>query len=335
MPAETATSVWRLLTGAAGVINMLSGILGRKVGMTQLFGPNGTALPATVIQAGPVTVTQVKTAPTDGYEAVQIGFDPTKRATRPILGHLGHNLPVTPSQRRRQQQQSSKERQKAREARAEAGAKAEATAADETEADETATQTEADEAEARGTATTQAGKGKGADKASRRGRRGRGQALGPFRVLREVRVLDGAPVKIGEVVNVGIFRIGEEVDVIGTSKGKGFAGVMKRHGFRGGPRTHGQSDRARAPGSIGPGTTPGRVLKGTRMAGRMGNERVTVKHLEVLQADPDRNLLVLRGSVPGPNGGLIMVRKIAGQTALMEHLHVERALEAPHETPQG
>ena len=319
---------------------MLSGILGRKVGMTQLFGPNGTALPATVIEAGPVTVTQVKTTPTDGYEAVQIGYDPTRHATRPILGHLGHSLPQTQSQRRRQQQQASKERQRARAAKAEAEAKVEAKAEaeGEAEADEAATQTEADEAEARGTATArEGGKGadKGADKASRRGRRGRGQALGPFRVLREVRVLDGAPVKVGEVVNVGMFRIGEEVDVIGTSKGKGFAGVMKRHGFGGGPRTHGQSDRARAPGSIGPGTTPGRVLKGTRMAGHMGNARVTVKQLEVLQADPERNLLVLRGSVPGPNGGLIMVRKIAGQTALMEHLHVERALEAPHETPQG
>ena len=101
-----------------------------------------------------------------------------------------------------------------------------------------------------------------------------------------------------------MFNVGEQVDLIGTSKGKGFAGVMKRHGFHGGQRTHGQSDRARAPGSIGPGTTPGRVLKGTRMAGRMGNERVTVKTLEIVQADPERNLLVIKGSVPGPNGGM-------------------------------
>src|SRR5205823_12943383 len=108
-------------------------------------------------------------------------------------------------------------------------------------------------------------------------------------------------------VTVAMFSPGEEVDIIGTSKGKGFAGVMKRHGFRGGPRTHGQSDRARAPGSIGPGTTPGRVYKGTRMAGRMGNDRVTIKSLEVIQADPERNLLVVMGSVPGANGSVVMI----------------------------
>ena len=99
------------------------------------------------------------------------------------------------------------------------------------------------------------------------------------------------------------------MDIVGTSKGKGFQGGVKRHGFRGGPKTHGQSDRTRAPGSIGSGTTPGRVLKGTRMAGRMGNERVTAKKLEVIQADPERNLLVVKGSVPGANGGLLMIKK--------------------------
>jgi large subunit ribosomal protein L3 len=134
-------------------------------------------------------------------------------------------------------------------------------------------------------------------------------------VLREVKVVGSDQPAVGDTISTEIFAIGERVDVIGTSKGKGFAGVMKRHGFRGGPRTHGQSDRARAPGSIGPGTTPGRVLKGTRMAGRMGNERVTIKALEVLQADPERNLLVVMGSVPGPNGGLVMIRKGAEQLA--------------------
>jgi large subunit ribosomal protein L3 len=99
------------------------------------------------------------------------------------------------------------------------------------------------------------------------------------------------------------------VDIVGTSKGKGFQGVMKRHGFGGGPRTHGQSDRMRAPGSIGSGTTPGRVLKGTRMAGRMGNARVTVKKLQVVQSDPERNLLLVKGSVPGANGGLLTIKK--------------------------
>jgi large subunit ribosomal protein L3 len=313
---------------------MLSGILGRKVGMTQIFGPNGTAIPATVIEAGPCTVTQVKTAPTDGYEAVQIGFGQARRATRPILGHLGHALEPTPGQKRKQQQQAARERQKAREAKAAVSQPS----TDESEtAESAASETEADEAEARGEATTttapraaasakSAGKGAAQTAAARR-RRGKGAALGPFKVLREVRVMDGTAVGVGDVIDVGMFRIGEEVDAIGTSKGKGFAGVMKRHGFRGGPRTHGQSDRARAPGSIGPGTTPGRVLKGTRMAGHMGNARVTIKHLEVLQADPERHLLVLKGSVPGPNGGLIMIRKVPGQTALLEHLGVDRAPE--------
>jgi large subunit ribosomal protein L3 len=290
---------------------MLSAILGRKVGMTQIFGPNGAAVPATVIEAGPCTITQVKTVPNDGYEAVQIGYGalPPARAKRPLLGHLGHALTPTPSQRKRQQQTQARERQKAREA----AAKAE-------QPDATASEAEADEAASRGESGGKASR----RSAGTRKRRGSGAALGPFKLLREVRVIDGSAVRLGETIDVGMFRIGEEVDIIGTSKGKGFAGVMKRHGFRGGPRTHGQSDRARAPGSIGPGTTPGRVLKGTRMAGHMGHARVTVKHLEVLQADAARNLLVLKGSVPGPNGGTVMIRKVAGQTQLLAHLRTDQ-----------
>jgi large subunit ribosomal protein L3 len=119
--------------------------------------------------------------------------------------------------------------------------------------------------------------------------------------------IDG--VSVGERIDVGMLVPGERVDVVGTSKGKGFAGVMKRHNFRGGPKTHGQSDRWRAPGSIGSGTTPGRVMKGMKMAGHMGNERVTVQNLEVIRVDPDRNLIALRGAIPGPNGGLIMIKK--------------------------
>jgi large subunit ribosomal protein L3 len=114
---------------------------------------------------------------------------------------------------------------------------------------------------------------------------------------------------LGQKFDVSLFAPGDHVDVVGTSKGRGFAGVVKRHGFRGGPKTHGQSDRWRAPGSVGAGTTPGRVLKGTRMAGRMGNDRVTVKNLEVLAVDPERNLMAVKGAVPGPSGGLIMVKK--------------------------
>ena len=280
---------------------MLSALLGRKVGMTQVFGPNGAAIPVTVIEAGPCTVTQVKSAANDGYEAVQLGFGTAKlkNTPRPMLGHLGHTLQATPSQRRRQQLQQQKARQEARKKAAEA-AQASTTAA-------AATETEADEAEAAGTSAPK-GEARASSAAAKR-RAGAGQALGPFAVLREVRIVDGDFPDVGDVVDAGMFAIGERVDVIGTSKGKGFAGVMKRHGFRGGPRTHGQSDRSRAPGSIGPGTTPGRVLKGTRMAGRMGNDRVTIKELEIVQADAGRNLIAVKGSIPGPNGGLVMIRK--------------------------
>lgn len=285
---------------------MLSGLLGRKVGMTQIFGPTGAAVPVTVIEAGPCVVTQVKTADSDGYEAVQLGFGTAKlkNATRPELGHLGHTLSQTPAQRRKQQQESARARQKARR-------KVEA------ESEGAATETEADVAEA-------SGKGAKTQSGAKR-RRGAAHALGPFQVLREVKSVGGDYPAVGDAVDVGMFIAGEEVDIIGTSKGKGFAGVMKRHGFHGGPRTHGQSDRARAPGSIGPGTTPGRVLKGTRMAGRMGGERVTVKALLVVQADPERNLLLVEGSVPGPNGGLVMIRKGAAQLAVAARIGAENA----------
>lgn len=275
---------------------MLSGMLGRKVGMTQIFGANGAIIPVTIIEAGPCTVTQVKTEARDGYEAVQLGFDTieAKRATRPMLGHLGHELKATERQRREEQRTQQKARQAARQ-------KKQAT---EAEAD----QAEAAEATEAGATTASAKRG-----AKRRG--GAGKALGPFKVLREVKVVGDLPT-VGDEITVDMFAEGEEVDVIGTSKGKGFAGVMKRHGFGGGQRTHGQSDRARAPGSIGPGTTPGRVYKGTRMAGRMGNERVTVKALRIVQADPERNLLVVQGSVPGANGGLLVIRKTAVQMAV-------------------
>src|SRR5437660_8590313 len=125
-----------------------------------------------------------------------------------------------------------------------------------------------------------------------------------LRHLREVRAESDSDLTLGQKFDASLFEVGDVVDVIGTSKGKGFAGVMKRHGFHGGPKTHGQSDRWRAPGSIGAGTTPGRVLKGTRMAGRMGAERVTVKNLEVLATDPERSLLAVKGAVPGASGGL-------------------------------
>jgi len=139
--------------------------------------------------------------------------------------------------------------------------------------------------------------------------RGHLKGLGNFKYLRELRVADIKDITVGDRVDASLFQPGDLVDVSGLSKGRGFAGVVKRHGFAGGPKTHGQSDRHRAPGSIGAGTSPGRVLKGTSMAGHMGDERVTVRHLEVLEADPERNLLFLRGAVPGAKNGLILIRK--------------------------
>jgi large subunit ribosomal protein L3 len=129
------------------------------------------------------------------------------------------------------------------------------------------------------------------------------------RTLREVKASDTSDMAIGQVINADAFAEGELVDVTGTSKGRGFQGVVKRHGFRGGPKTHGQSDRLRAPGSIGSSATPGRVFKGLRMAGRMGNDRVTVQNLKVLRVDPERNLLLIQGSVPGANESLVIVRR--------------------------
>lgn len=139
--------------------------------------------------------------------------------------------------------------------------------------------------------------------------RGHLKGLGNLRHLREFKLLDGAErVTVGQRVDVTLFKPGDLVDVTGTSKGRGFAGVVKRHGFAGGPKTHGQSNRWRAPGSIGANTDPGRVIKGLRMAGHMGHQRVTVQNLEVIRVDPERNLLFVKGAVPGPRKGLLLIR---------------------------
>jgi len=147
---------------------------------------------------------------------------------------------------------------------------------------------------------------KGMSKAERGHLKG---SLPALKTLREFRLTDEQVPDVGEKIDVGIFQVGDLVDVTATSKGKGFAGVVKRHHFAGGPKTHGQSDRHRAPGSVGATTTPGRVFKDMKMAGHMGNRRVTTKHLKVIRAEPDRNLLLLEGSVPGPKSGLIVIRK--------------------------
>jgi len=206
---------------------MTQGIIGKKLGMTQIFRDNGKVDAVTAIEAGPCAVVQVKTVVREGYNALQIGFGQAKRLSSPQRGHL--------------------------------------------------------------------------------------KDLGQFRYLREFRADDIEGVQVGDRIDVSLFQAGDLVDVIGVSKGKGFAGVVKRYGFAGGPKTHGQSDRHRHPGSIGAGTSPGRVFKGTRMAGHMGNERVTVRKLEVFQSDPDRNLLLIKGAVPGANNGLLLIRKSGGR----------------------
>jgi large subunit ribosomal protein L3 len=141
----------------------------------------------------------------------------------------------------------------------------------------------------------------------------RTNSLPPVRYLREIRLGSGEEYEVGQRINVGIFAVGERVDVTGVSKGKGFAGVVKRHGFHGGPKTHGQSDRHRAPGSIGATSSPGRVFKGMRMAGRMGGQPVTVQNLEVVIVDPRRNLLAIKGGVPGAMGGLLVIKEARKQ----------------------
>ncbi len=265
---------------------MLEALLGRKVGMTQVFGPNGTAIPVTVIEAGPCVVTQIKTAARDGYEAVQLGFEEayTKNITRPEMGHLGQKLPLLKGQRKRLQAYQQEQRKQKSES--EEGAAAAPDKKDK---------------QIRKLLKVQENR-----------QRRPGPELGPFKVLKEVGLQGGVStdkLELGATFTVDLFKQGESIDIVGTSKGKGFQGGVKRHGFAGGPKTHGQSDRHRAPGSIGSGTTPGRVLKGTRMAGHMGNERVTAKKLQVIQADPERNLLVVKGSVPGAKGGLLVIKK--------------------------
>jgi large subunit ribosomal protein L3 len=202
---------------------MLEGIIGRKLGMTQIFRENGEAEAITAIEAGPCAVTQVKTVAKEGYNAVQLGFGQSKRLNSAERGHL--------------------------------------------------------------------------------------KGLEQFRYLREFRVSDIESIKVGDRIDVSLFKEGDKVEVAGISKAKGFAGVVKRHHFAGGPKTHGQSDRERHPGSIGSTTSPGRVWKGLRMAGHMGGDRVTAKGLEVMKTDPTRNLLLVKGAVPGYKNGLLLIKK--------------------------
>jgi large subunit ribosomal protein L3 len=200
------------------------GILGTKLGMTQIFNEAGLAIPVTVVQAGPCTVTQIKTAQTDGYTAIQLGFGETKvkSLTKPELGHLAKS------------------------------------------------------------------------------------SAAPLRHLQEYRLGDTAPYELGQEVKADAFEAGQLVDVVGTSIGKGFAGYQKRHNFKRGPMSHGSKNH-RQPGSTGAGTTPGRVYPGKRMAGQMGNVRVTVRKLTVIRVDVERNLILIKGAVPGKPGALLNI----------------------------
>jgi len=204
----------------------MRGILGRKIGMTQVWDGEHRVVPVTVIQAGPCRVVQLKTPERDGYSAVQLSFGETsaRRLNRPELGHL---------------------------------------------------------------ATAE---------------------VPPSKHLVELRVDDLSAFEVGQVVGADIFTAGDRVDVTGVSKGKGFAGVMKRHNFKGQGASHGNHKKHRAPGSIGACATPARVFKGMRMAGQTGNVRTTTLNLEVVEGDAERSLILLRGSVPGPSGGLVLIR---------------------------
>ena len=199
------------------------GLIGRKVGMTQVFQPDGTMVAVSVVEVTPNTVTRLRTPERDGYTAVQLGAGERRRLTKPVAGQL-RDLPRV-------------------------------------------------------------------------------------RTIREFRLDDADTYSVGQQITVGdVFAAGELVDVTGVSKGQGFAGTVKRHHFKRGPKTHG-SDNYRKPGSIGPGTTPGRVYKGLRMGGHMGSERVTIKKLRVVRVDAERNLILVKGSVPGAPGALTFVKK--------------------------
>ncbi|MEM7330726.1 MAG: 50S ribosomal protein L3 [Chloroflexota bacterium] len=217
----------------------MKNILGIKLGMTQVFDDQGVATPVTIVQAGPCFVTQVKSVETDGYNAVQIGFNETKesRLTKGQKGHLG----LLPKSKKRPNRKENKN-------------------------------------------------------------------IPAVRVLREFRVDDSSEYEVGQQVTVEQFAVGDFVDVIGKSKGRGFAGGVKRWGFAGGVKTHGQSDRWRAPGSIGATSGTGHVFKGKKMAGRMGNDRKTAQNLQIVRVDTEQNLLAIKGSVPGTKGGLVTVQ---------------------------
>ena len=200
----------------------INGIIGKKLGMSLIYDDSGNMLPVTLVQAGPCTVTQVKTLAKDGYDSVQIGFSESKNLNSPQSGH---------------QKRSG----------------------------------------------------------------------GQFSVLQEFRADDPDQIEVGQKITTEIFEENEKIKVSGTTKGRGFSGGVRRYGFKGGPKTHGQSDRHRAVGSIGAGSSPGRVWPGTRMPGRYGNEKATIKGLSIAKIDAKNNILVIKGSIPGHNGSNVRI----------------------------
>jgi large subunit ribosomal protein L3 len=203
---------------------MSIGLIGRKIGMTSVFQDDGTMIPVSVVAVEPNTVTRLRTGERDGYTAVQLGIEPSRRLSKPEAGQLAGDLPKVAT-------------------------------------------------------------------------------------IREFRVDTVDQYELGQTISLGdLFAPGELVDVTGVSKGKGFAGTVKRHHFSRGPKSHG-SDNYRKPGSIGPGTTPGRVYKGLRMAGHLGADRTTIKKLRVVRTDPERNLLLVKGALPGGRGALLLIKK--------------------------
>jgi len=221
----------------------MSGLIGKKLGMTQCYAADGRLYGVTVIEAGPCPVTQVKTAEKDGYSAVQIGFGIAKKLGMAEKGHLGFGGGNHARKRDN----------------------------------------------VKGTAKSDA-------------------PLGMLKHLREIPASAGQETKVGDVFTASSFEEGQTVDIVGWSKGKGFQGGVRMHHFAGGDKTHGQSDRHRAPGSIGSGTTPGRVFKGQRMARHMGSEQVTAKNLQIVKVDAERGLLLIKGAVPGPANGIVLIR---------------------------
>ncbi|GAB4174530.1 MAG: 50S ribosomal protein L3 [Calditrichia bacterium] len=203
----------------------MSGLIGKKVGMTRIFDPEGNIVPVTVVEAGPCVITQVKTKDKDGYDAIQIAFGSKKRVTKPILGHIA--------------------------------------------------------------------------KAN----------LETVKKIVEFKNVNIAEAEVGKELKVDVFNVGDKVKISGISKGKGYQGVMKRHGFGGGNKTHGQSNKFRAPGSLGQSSYPSKVFKGIKMAGRTGGKRITVRNLQIVKVDAEKNLLFIKGAVPGARNSILEIRK--------------------------